>query len=128
MNNKKHLMKAFKYIQRPITENNIVTIASKVYSSRNFFQRLFGLLAFKPLKESEGLLIKDCRSIHTMWMKYSIDAVFIDKEGRVTAVYRNLAPFRFSPYIKDACSVLELKAGSLERVSVKIGDIISFEE
>ena len=121
-------MKAIKYIQGPATNNDTVIIASKVYSVRGFFQRLFGLLALKPLKESEGLLIKDCRSIHTMWMRYSIDVVFINKKGRATAVYEDLVPFRFSPYIKDACSVLELKAGSAGRASIKIGDIISFIE
>ena len=122
-------MKAIKYIQGSATENNTVVIASKVYSARGFFKRLLGLLTFKPLKESEGLLIKDCRSIHTMWMMYSIDAIFIDKEGRVIAMYKDLAPFRFSPYIKDACSVLELKAGSAgSRASIRIGDIINFVE
>jgi uncharacterized protein len=121
-------MKAIKYIKESSTNNNTVVIASKVYSARGFFKRLFGLLVFKPLKESEGLIIKDCRSSHTMWMRYSIDAVFINKEGRVNAVYEDLAPFRFSPYIKDAFSVLELKAGSAGRASIKIGDIISFVE
>lgn len=121
-------MKAIKYTPEYAADNNTVIIVSKIYLARGFFKKLFGLLAFKPLKESEGLLIKDCRSIHTMWMKYSIDAVFIDKKGRATAVYEDLAPFRFSPYIKDACSVLELKAGSAGRASIKIGDIISFIE
>ena len=121
-------MKAIKYIQGAASDNSTIVIAQEVYLASDLFKRLFGLLAFKPLKESEGLLIKDCRSIHTMWMKYSIDAVFIDKKGKATAVYEDLAPFRFSPYIKDACSVLELKAGSAGRASIKIGDIISFIE
>ena len=121
-------MKAIKYIQGSATLNSTIVSVSKVYLACGFFKRLLGLLAFKPLKESEGLLIKDCRSIHTMWMRYSIDVVFLDKEGRVTAIYENLAPFRFSPYIRGACSVLELKAGSGGRASIRIGDIISFVE
>jgi uncharacterized protein len=121
-------MKAIKYNRGSNTDNNTLVIASEVYLAHGFFKRLLGLLAFKPLKESEGLLIKDCRSIHTMWMRYRIDAVFIDIRGRVTAVYKDLAPFRFSPYIKDACSVLELKAGSAYKASIEIGEIISFIE
>ena len=121
-------MKAIKYTPEYATDNNTVIIVSKVYLARGFFKKLFGLLAFKPLKESEGLLIKDCRSIHTMWMRYSIDAVFIDKQDRVTAVYKDMAPFRFSPYIRGASSVLELKAGSADRASIRIGDTISFIE
>jgi len=121
-------MKAIKYIQGSATENNTVIIASKVYLACGFFKRLLGLLAFKPLKDSEGLLIKDCSSIHTMWMRYSIDAVFINKEGRVLGIFEDLAPFRFSSYIREACSVLELKAGSAGRASIRIGDIIDFVE
>ncbi len=121
-------MKAVKFIRGPGTDEDTVVIASKVYLARGFFKRLLGLLAFKPLKEKEGLLIKDCRSIHTMWMRYSIDAVFIDKKGRITAFYKDMAPFRFSPFIKDASSVLELKAGSASRASIRIGDTISFIE
>ena len=121
-------MKAIKHIQGPDADNNTLVITSKVYLAHSFLRRLFGLLAFKPLKESEGLLIKDCRSIHTMWMRYSIDAIFIDKEGRVTAMHEDLVPFRFSPYIREACYVLELKAGSAGRASIRIGDIISFVE
>lgn len=120
-------MKAIKYIPGNAANNNII-IASKVYLARGFFKKLFGLLIFKPLKESEGFLIKDCKSIHTMWMRYSIDVVFIDKNDRVTTVYKGIDPFRFSPYIKDACAVLELKAGSAGRASIKIGDTISFVE
>lgn len=121
-------MKAVKFIRGPDIDKDPVVIASKVYLASDFFKRLFGLLAFKPLEETEGLLIKDCRSIHTMWMRYSIDAVFIDKQDRVTAVYKDMAPFRFSPYIRGASSVLELKAGSVDRASISIGDIISFIE
>ena len=121
-------MKAIKHIQGSATDNDAVVIASKVYLAHSFFRRLFGLLIFKPLKESEGLLIEDCRSVHTMLMKYNIDAVFIDKKGRVTAVFEDLAPFRFSSYIRKASSVLELKARSAGRASIRIGDIISFVE
>jgi len=121
-------MKAVKFIRGPDIDKDPVVITLKVYLASDFFKRLFGLLAFKPLEETEGLLIKDCRSIHTMWMRYSIDAVFIDKQDRVTAIYKDMVPFRFSPYIKDACSVLELKAGSVDRTSVRIGDTLRFIE
>ena len=121
-------MKAIKYIRGSSTSNDAVVIASKIYLASSFLKRLFGLLAFKPLKESEGLLIKNCKSIHTMWMRYCIDIVFMDKKGRVLAMYENLAPFRFSPYIREASSVLELKAGSAGRAAIKIGDTISFVE
>ena len=121
-------MKAIKSIQGQDPGNDITVIVSKVYLACGFFKRLFGLLALWPLKCSEGLLIKDCASIHTMWMRYNIDAVFIDSEGKVLAIFGDMAPFRFSPYIREASSVLELRAGSASRASIRTGDSISFVE
>ena len=121
-------MKAIKSIQGSYPGNKITVIASKVITACSFFQRLLGLLVLRPLEVSEGLLIKDCRSIHTVGMRYNIDAVFIDSEGRVIAIFKDMAPFRFSPYIREVRSVLELKAGSANRASIEIGDIISFVE
>lgn len=117
-------MKAIKYI----SSSDIIIIVSKVYFASSFLQRFLGLLAIRPLKDSEGLLIRNCNSIHTMFMKYSIDVVFIDINDRVVAVIKDLHPFRFSPYIRKAFSVLELKAGTADKASIKIGDLIDFME
>ncbi|TET51440.1 MAG: DUF192 domain-containing protein [Actinomycetota bacterium] len=121
-------MKAIKSIQGLDPGNKITVIASNVITASSFFQRFLGLLAFRPLEGSEGLLIKDCKSIHTIGMRYNIDVIFIDSGGRVAAIFEDMAPFRFSPYIREACSVLELKAGSAGMASIRIGDIISFVE
>ncbi|WP_105171427.1 DUF192 domain-containing protein [Pseudoalteromonas sp. T1lg24] len=86
--------------------------------------RLRGLLG-RTIDSGFGLLIKPCSSIHTMWMGYPIDAVFVDKAGTVTDVYENLKPWRMASS-KAAYCVLELESGNAERLNIKVGSKISW--
>jgi uncharacterized membrane protein (UPF0127 family) len=101
-------------------------IASKVIKAENFLNRLFGLTVRRKLKAGEGFYIECCSSIHTFWMRYSIDAVFLDKKNKVVAVYNSIRPFRVTRLIKNAFSVLELDSGTIERTSLSVGDPIRF--
>jgi uncharacterized membrane protein (UPF0127 family) len=115
-------MKAFKYING----SNNEMIAHRVFTADNFFKRLFGLLFKKPLKNGEALLIRCCKSIHTIGMRYSIDAVFIDESGKVISAIKDIPPWRFTPYIREARSVIEFKSGSLKEKILNTGDRIIF--
>ena len=102
-------------------------IAAEVVEANTFFNKLFGLITRRKLKDREGFLIKNCNGIHTFWMRYSIDIVFIDEKNSVLAIYNNFKPFRVTPFIKDACSVLELRSGEVKKTSLKVGDSVNFE-
>ncbi len=102
-------------------------ITAGVTEAASFFSKLSGLVTRKKLKDNQGLLIKNCNSIHTMGMRYNIDAVFLDKNNRVLMIYNNLKPFRVMPFIKNAFFVLETRAGTIKRTSLKVGDLINFE-
>ncbi len=86
--------------------------------------RLRGLLGRK-ISPNFGLLIMPCRSIHTMWMGYSIDVIFINKQYQVTEVYRNLKPWKMASS-KQAYCVIELQSGNAEKLNIKVGSIISW--
>lgn len=86
--------------------------------------RLRGLLGRK-ISPNFGLVIMPCRSIHTMWMGYSIDVVFINKEYQVTAVHRNLKPWKMASS-KQAYCVIELQSGNAEKLNIKVGSIITW--
>jgi hypothetical protein len=101
-------------------------IASGVTGAKNFFDRFLGLIVRRKLKNKEGFLIENCSSIHTFWMRYSIDAVFLDKKNRVLAIYNNIRPFRMTPFIKNSFSVLELGSGVVGQTSLSVGDLIRF--
>ena len=88
-------------------------IASNVQMARTFFERLKGLMFKEFMAESEGMIITPCNSIHTFFMNFPIDVVFLDKEYRVVKVYRSLKPWRVTPMFFSAKHVLELPGGSL---------------
>ena len=102
-------------------------ITAEVTEAAGFFGKLSGLIARKKLKDDQGFLIKKCNSIHTMGMRYSIDAVFLDKNNRVLMIYNNLKPLRVTPFVRDAFFVLEVRAGTIKRTSLTAGDLINFE-
>jgi uncharacterized membrane protein (UPF0127 family) len=115
-------MKVFKYS----CNGNNEMIAHRVFAADNFLKRLFGLLFKKPLKNGEALLIRGCKSIHTIGMRYSIDAVFIDESGKVISAIKDIPPWRFTPYIREARSVIEFRSGLLKEKLPGIDDRIIF--
>lgn len=81
------------------------------------------------LEDGEGLLISPCNSIHMMFMRFPIDAVFINANNQIKALYKRLSPwFGISSIHKDACSVIELKAGTIEKSGLEINDFILMEQ
>ena len=62
--------------------------------ARTFPERARGLIGTKELAPGEGLLIEKCNAIHTFFMKYPIDATFLDRDGRVVKVVRRIRPWR----------------------------------
>lgn len=102
----------------------IRTIPYSIKLADSFFTRLKGLMFRKDQLVEEGLWISPCNSIHMCFMKFSIDAVFLTKEGRIVKMVENLQPWRFVKPIKDAYSVIELPAGTITKLDLKQGEFI----
>ncbi len=85
---------------------------SNIKTADSFSRKLFGLVFSAPLKEGEGLLIDNCSSIHTFWMRYPIDVLFLDSSNRVIRFFEDLKPFRVTPFIRGAAKTIELKSGT----------------
>jgi uncharacterized membrane protein (UPF0127 family) len=96
-------------------------ICEKVKLANNMFTRLLGLMFSKDLPINEGLLIRPCNSIHTFFMNYSLDIVFLDKEFCVVKVIYNMRPWRMSWMYFKASQVLEMKAGNLKS-NIAVGE------
>lgn len=99
--------------------------------AKNFFARALGLMFKGSLKEGEGILIKfspalKSRSIHSFFMRFTIDLIFIDPDMKVVDL-TNLSPWRTYNPKKDCRWVLELNAGTIENNKIKIGDVLTFE-
>jgi uncharacterized protein len=83
--------------------------------------RLRGIIGWKGMRRGEGLLLRPTFSIHTMFVRFPIDAVFLDKNMAVVAIAHELKPWRFAS-ARKAKSVLELAAGECRRLGLERGD------
>ena len=89
--------------------------------------RMRGLLGRSKLAADEGLLLKPGGSVHTFFMRFPIDVVFMDRDGQVTRVVGDLAPWRIAGS-RRARAVLELPAGACARVELEPGTRLSFSD
>jgi uncharacterized membrane protein (UPF0127 family) len=93
----------------------------------NPWTRLKGLLGRQGLGEGEGLLIRPTGSIHMFFMRFAIDAVFLDSELRVLKVVPDLKPWRMAAK-RGAKQVLEIAAGEAKRRGLEPGQQLVLRE
>lgn len=101
-------------------------LLESVYVADNFFTRLKGLMFRGGLEKKTGMLIKPCSQIHTFWMRFKIDAVFMANDCKVLYVENSIPPGKITKYVSKSRQVLELGAGEAE--NIKPGCIIDFVE
>jgi len=89
------------------------------------FMRMRGLLGRKSLSRGQGLLIRPTWSIHTWFMLFAIDVVFLDRELRVLKIKQQLRPWRAAARWR-AHSALELPAGECARLGLAVGDCLAW--
>jgi uncharacterized membrane protein (UPF0127 family) len=92
----------------------------KIAVAARFADRGRGLLGRSSLDLDEGLLIVPCSSIHTMFMRFPLDAVFFDRDGVVTKLAVHLRPWRFA-WGGRAHACLELASGGAARHGFSLG-------
>lgn len=90
-------------------------LCQKMIVATSFFARLKGLMFSAELPDCDGFLIKPCNSIHTFFMRYPLDIIFLDKNFNVVKVLYGLAPWRMTWIYFKSCQVLEMKAGTLKK-------------
>jgi uncharacterized protein len=90
-----------------------------------FFRRGRGLLGLRDLPQGQGMLIRPTWSVHTAFMRFAIDVVFLDAELTVLKVARQLRPWRAAARWR-AHSALELRAGECERLGMDVGDRLAW--
>jgi uncharacterized membrane protein (UPF0127 family) len=101
-------------------------LLNKVYVADSFFPKFAGLIFRKRLKTDEGLLICSCNSVHTFWMRYPIDAIFLDDKFKVVYMIENIKPFSVTPFIKDSKYVLELLSLTAKKLGIVSGNYLGF--
>jgi uncharacterized protein len=97
-------------------------LAERVTLANTFWTRLRGLIGRRRLAPTEALWLRPCNGVHTFWMLFAIDVIFLDRELRVVKLIENLRPFRATLPHGQTRSVLELPAHTIAQTALKIGD------
>ena len=108
-------------------EQTGIVIAGRVAEAHGLWSRTRGLMFRSQLESGAGIDIRPCSSIHMMFMRFPIDAVFYDREGRVTRVARRLRPWVGLAFGgRGARGVVELPAHAAD--GVQVGDVLEFDD
>jgi uncharacterized membrane protein (UPF0127 family) len=86
-----------------------------------------GLLGREGLDSGEGLLLRPASSVHTFFMRFPIDVVFLDRALVVLGIHDAIEPWRAASQ-RGAKAVLELPAGESSRRGLAVGDQLSFAQ
>ena len=90
--------------------------------------RLRGLLGRDALEPGEGMLLRPCAQVHSFFMRYPIDVLFVSRLGEVLALHPRLEPWRTSRHVAGARGVLELSAGQAAATGTQVGHRLVFSE
>jgi len=102
-------------------------LAERLRVPRTFVGRGLGLMFRRELPAGEGMWIAPCNGIHMFFMRFAIDAVFLDRRLRVVRVRAGLRPWRVVPLVLRAHSVLELPDGTVAGLGLERGEQLSIE-
>ncbi len=102
-------------------------IASRAEQARSFWARLRGLMFRAALPEGGGLVIEPNTSIHTFWMRFPIDVIFVDRANRVVGLVAAMPPNRPYAGARGAHRTVELPAGCIAASATTIGDLLRFD-
>lgn len=109
-----------------VTNQSGKTLADRADIADTSAKRRTGLLKHTGLAEGEGLWIKPCEGVHTFFMKFPIDVVFVSKSKKVLKVRPNMVRSRVALCLR-AHSVLELPSGTLKATGTAKGDQLQFD-
>lgn len=101
-------------------------ILTRCMWAQTAFERAKGLLGVTTLHPQNGMLISHCRSIHTFFMRFSLDVVYLAGDNTVVKVVHKLDPWRVSGCVK-AAAVLETPVGTIASSGLEVGDHLLWE-
>jgi hypothetical protein len=109
-----------------LRNENGAVVCERCSLARTPLTRMRGLLGRRYFSTGEGLLLEPAGSIHTFFMRFPIDAVFLDRDRRVLKVAAGMLPGRTAA-ARHSRAVLELPAGEAARIGVVAGDLLRLE-
>ena len=108
-----------------IAQSTGCTVLEEVRAADGFLDRLLGLMGKRCLPHGHGLWLPRTGSVHTCFMRFPIDVIYLDGQERVKKIVAGLRPWRLS-WCAGAGSVLEAPAGWADTVGLRTGERLRF--
>jgi uncharacterized membrane protein (UPF0127 family) len=101
-------------------------LATALAVANTHWRRLRGLVGLNPrdFRNGSGLWIVPCHGVHTLAMGFPIDVLYLDRGLKVVGIQSDVRPWRFTPVLMRASSVLELPCGKAAETKTAMGDTI----
>jgi len=109
---------------RLVSKTTGKTLVARLTIADKFWSRFVGLQFRRALGTDAGLLLVPCNSVHTCFVRFAVDVVFVDRNGSVLAVRRNLRPWRLAIGPRKSHAGIELVAGSAD---VRPGEVLRLQ-
>ncbi|HEU5141281.1 MAG TPA: DUF192 domain-containing protein [Bacillales bacterium] len=101
-------------------------LAETVEEAHTFGKRLTGLMFRRAIPERYAMHLKPCRSIHTFFMRFPIDVLYLDAGRHIVAMQENLGTGKIGKSVRGAESVVELPAGQIRESGTRVGQVLHF--
>jgi hypothetical protein len=102
-------------------------LATRGRLASSYIDRLFGLMGRKRVEDGGGILLTHSASIHSFFMRFRFDAIFLDRDGRVVKIVPAMRQWWIAFGGRGAKDVLELPAGAAASTNTQPGDLLVFE-
>lgn len=101
-------------------------VASELRKADTHWSRLRGLMGTSPqnFPHGCGLWIVPCQGVHTMWMRYAIDVLYLDENKTVVHIEENVQPWRITPMHFEATTVIEVRSSTVMTSGTRVGDTL----
>lgn len=111
-------------MKKIIIINNNIIVTKNAELAASFFIRFKGLMFREAIADDYALFITPCNQIHMLNMKFAIDVIYLDEAGTVIKIERNVQPGKICKTVKQAKSVVEVKAFAAARLGIHEGDTL----
>jgi len=111
---------------RIVNKTKNIILASQAKIADSFFKRLIGLMFKKGLSKEEALVFFKAPSIHTFFMRFPIDILFLDREGKVLRIVKKVNPYRVV-FCKNSYITIEFSSKNNNLAQTSKGDFIIIE-
>ena len=89
---------------------------------KTLIKKALGLTICNNFEDFDGFFIENCKIIHSFFMRFSFDVIFLDADFQVIAMYSDFKPFKISKFVKKSKYVLELPKDSVQKFKINLYD------